>query len=121
MLSGQFKSLDDLPEGDLRRFYPRFQPENFAINLELVKQLEDLAEEKGCTPAQLALAWIKSLSKRPGMPVFIPIPGATTEARVRENGIDVKLTESDLKAIDAILAKFEVVGGRYPAGVPTDG
>jgi len=121
MLSGQFKSLDDLPQGDLRRYYPRFQPENFAINLELVKQLEDLAEEKGCTPAQLALAWIKSLSKKPGMPTFIPIPGATMEARVRENGVNVELTDVDLKAIDAVLSRFEVVGGRYPAGVPTDG
>lgn len=121
MLSGQFKSLDDLPEGDPRRFYPRFQPENFAINLELVKQLEDLAKEKGCAPAQLALAWIKALSKKPGMPTFIPIPGATTESRVRENGVQVELTDEDLAAIDNILAKFTVVGGRYPAGVPMNG
>lgn len=121
MLGGQFKSLDDLPPGDLRRFYPRFQPENFAINLELVRQLETLAKQKGCTPAQLALSWIKSLSNKTGMPTFIPIPGATTEARVRENGVDVGLTEEDLEAIDAVLAKFQVVGERYPAGVPTDG
>lgn len=121
MLGGLFKSLDDLPQGDLRRYYPRFQPENFAINLELVKQLETLARQKGCTPAQLALGWIRSLSKKPSMPTFIPIPGATTEARVRENGVHVELTEEDLKAIGHVLAKFEVVGGRYPAGVPTDG
>jgi pyridoxine 4-dehydrogenase len=121
MLGGQFKSLDDLPEGDLRRYYPRFQPENFAINLELVKQLEDQARVKGCTPAQLALAWIRSLSKKPNMPTFIPIPGATTAARVRENSVEVELTDDDLKAIDAILAKFEVVGERYPAGMPIDG
>ncbi|OIW27109.1 Aldo/keto reductase [Coniochaeta ligniaria NRRL 30616] len=121
MLGGQFKSLDDLPEGDLRRYYPRFQPENFAINLELVKQVENLAKEKGCTPAQLAIAWVKNLSKKPSMPVFIPIPGATTEARVRENGVEVELTAEDLAAIDSVLDRFTVVGGRYPAGVPTDG
>lgn len=121
MLGGQFKSLDDLPEGDYRRHFPRFQPENFAVNLELGKQLEHLAKNKGCTPAQLAIAWVKSLSKKPGMPLMIPIPGATTEARVRENAVDVELNADDLTAIDGVLAKFTVVGARYPAGVPTDG
>ncbi len=120
MLSGHIKSLDDLPENDVRRHYPRFQPENFAINLELVKQLENVAKEKGCTPAQLAIAWVRSLSKKPGMPVFIPIPGATSEVRVRENCVEVELTAEDLAAIDNILARFTVVGERYPAGVPTD-
>jgi pyridoxine 4-dehydrogenase len=121
MLSGQFKSLDDLPKDDMRRTYPRFHPDNFNINLELVKQLEMLARQKGCTPAQLAIAWVQSLSTRPNMPTFIPIPGATTEARVRENGVQVKLTEGDLDDIQHVLDKFEVVGDRYPTGWLTDG
>jgi pyridoxine 4-dehydrogenase len=55
------------------------------------------------------------------MPVIIPIPGATAEARVRENCVEVELTAEDMALIDKILTKFTVVGGRYPAGVPTDG
>ncbi|KAB5542786.1 NADP-dependent oxidoreductase domain-containing protein [Coniochaeta sp. 2T2.1] len=120
MLAGKFKSLDDLPEGDLRRGYPRFQPENFAINLQLVGQLELLAEEKQCRAPQLALSWIRGLSRRKGVPLIIPIPGATTEARVRENAVEVDLTDEDLSKIDNILSKFTVAGGRYPVGIPTD-
>ena len=121
MLAGKFKSLDDLPDGDLRREYPRFQPENFAVNLQLVNQVELLAEEKQCKASQLAISWVKSLSKRKGMPLIIPIPGATTEARVRENSVDIDLTGEDLSTIDNILRKFTVVGGRYPVGWPTNG
>ena len=114
-------SLDAVPEGDFRRLFPRFQPENFATNVKLVEQVVSLAENKGCTPAQLAIAWTRSLSKKPGMPTIIPIPGTTTEARARENAAVVELTNEDLAAIDNILAAFPVVGDRYPAIVPTDG
>jgi pyridoxine 4-dehydrogenase len=121
MLAGRFKSLDDLPADDSRRLYPRFQPENFAVNLELVHRLESLAKEKQCKATQLALSWIKTLAKRRGLPLVIPIPGATTEERVRENAVEVDLTSQDLDKIDGILAKFAVVGDRYPEGWPRDG
>lgn len=121
MLSGQFRSADDLAPNDARRYYPRFQAENFPINLELVKQLETLAKKKGCTSSQLAINWVKGLSKKPGMPTIIPIPGATTEARVRENAQDWELTNEELSEIDDILAKFKVSGNRYPDGIPIDG
>lgn len=118
MLTGQIKSISDVPE-QLRR-WPRFQPENFDVNLQLVAQVEELARKKGCTPAQLAINWTKALSRRPGMPVIIPIPGATTAERVRENAKEVELSDEEMQEIDATLAKFEVKGTRYPSSIPTE-
>ena len=112
-LTGEIKKLDDLPEGDGRRHFPRFQPDVFGQNLEIVTELEKVAKKKGCTPAQLALAWVKHLSGKEGMPVIIPIPGATTEKRVLENMKDIDLDAGDLKEIDAILEKAPVLGDRY--------
>lgn len=103
------------------RHFPRFQPENFDINLELVRQVEKLAEKKGCTAAQLAINWVRCLSKRPGMPTIIPIPCATTAGRVNENAKIIDLTEEEMKEIDATLSKFEVQGARYPSQVPMEG
>lgn len=114
-LTGQIKSPDDIPEGDFRRFLPRFQPENFEANMKLVKQLEQLAGKKKCTPAQLAIGWVLALSKRPEMPTIIPIPGATTAERVEENSAAVELSEQEMKEIDGILEGFEAKGDRYHA------
>jgi len=113
-LTGDIKSVDDLPEGDRRRMMPRFQPDVFPKNLELVTELEKLAKKKGCKPGQLGLAWVKSFNGKPGMPTIIPIPGATTEERVVENSKDVSLTKEDLDEIDDILSKTVVIGERYP-------
>ncbi len=113
-LTGDIKSVDDLPEGDRRRMMPRFQPDVFPKNLELVTELEKLAKKKGCKPGQLGLAWVKSFNGKPGMPTIIPIPGATTEERVIENSKDVSLTKEDLEEIDDILSKTVVIGERYP-------
>lgn len=113
MLSGEIKSPDDLPEGDIRKSMPRFQPEAFAANIELVKEVQKLATKKSCTPAQLAINWVKSQSKRNGNPEIIPIPGATTAERVQENSKDVDLSDYDLAEIEGILNKFQIVGGRY--------
>lgn len=113
VLTGQIKSYNDIPEGDIRRQLPRFQPENFPINLKLVRELEKIAAEKQCTPAQLALSWVRSISFRPGMPTVIPIPGATDPEKVRENAVEVELTKSDLEEIERILGEFEVKGERY--------
>ena len=113
-LTGQIKSPNDIPQGDLRRHFPRFQPEVFDKNIELVRDLEKQAGKKGCTPAQLALAWVKQMSARPGMPLFIPIPGATTEERILENMKEVELTDAEMKVIDEILKDAVVEGHRYP-------
>ena len=100
--------------------FPRFQPGHFEANLKLVEKVEHLAEKKGCTPGQLAINWVKSVSKRPGMPVIIPIPGASTVERVNENSAEVNLSDEDLAEIEAILATFETSGERYPVGSPTN-
>lgn len=114
-LTGEVRSFEDLPQGDLRRTSPRFQPEVFGKNLEMVEKLEKLAKKKECSPAQLALAWVKQLSGKPGLPRIIPIPGATTEKRVVENMRHIELADEDLQEIDRILKSSEVVGGRYSA------
>ena len=99
---------------------PRFQPANLENNMKLVKKLETLAQRKQCTSAQLALAWVVSLSKKKGMPRIIPIPGARTVERVMENGkaSEVELNEEEMAEIEEILATCEVAGDRYhPAGM----
>jgi pyridoxine 4-dehydrogenase len=113
MLAGKYKKLDDVPGGHFRISQPRFSPDNFEVNLKLVKELEKIAKQKGCTPAQLAIAWVRSLSEKNGNPVIIPIPGATMEERIVENAKEVALNDQELKEIDSILKSFNVVGGRY--------
>ena len=114
-LTGEIRKLDDISEGDMRKTFPRFSKENFSKNLDLVHKVDAMAKKKGCKSSQLALAWVRQLSERPGMPTIIPIPGATTEARVTENMSMVRLSESDMKDIDKILESTIVEGHRYPS------
>ena len=113
MLTGQIKSFDDLPEKDVRKILPRYQPGNFEKNMELVRLLEAIARRRGCTSAQLALGWLVGLGKREGMPLIIPIPGSTDVGRIKENAAAVELSEQEMKEVDEILASFEVAGDRY--------
>ncbi|GAB7361060.1 hypothetical protein MBLNU230_g1100t1 [Neophaeotheca triangularis] len=113
MLTGQIKSPDDLEEGDLRKGTPRFQPDQFHKNMELVSKVEDLAAGRKCTPGQVAVAWVKAQSQRNGNPIIIPIPGASSPERVKENCTEVELSELDLKELESILAGFETAGARY--------
>ncbi|RDL42275.1 NAD(P)-linked oxidoreductase [Venustampulla echinocandica] len=115
LLTGDIKTPADLAETDMRHHFPRFQGENYAKNLELVQKVEELAREKGCTPAQLAINWVRHLSKRDGNPEIFPIPGATKVDRVLENSKVVELSNGEAAAIYSILKKFEVAGTRYPA------
>lgn len=110
-LTGQIKSFDDLAPDDYRRNSPRFQGENFEQNLELVKHIEKLASEKGCTPSQLALAWVLAQG-----PDIVPIPGTKRRKYLEENiaALDVKLTPEDLRRIDEIAPKGVAAGTRYP-------
>ena len=109
-LSGAIKSLDDLAEDDWRRFMPRFEGENFAKNLELVERVEQLAEAKGCTPAQLALAWVLAQG-----PDVVPIPGTRSRIRLGENAgaVEITLSDAELAEIDEVIPKDMVVGTRY--------
>ncbi|KAJ0418837.1 NADP-dependent oxidoreductase domain-containing protein [Aspergillus carlsbadensis] len=120
LLTGQIRSFDDIPADSMLRNYPRFQRENFEINMELVRKVEELAARKGCTSAQFAINWVRALSSRPGMPTIIPIPGATTAVRVEENSKVIEITEEDFAAVDAVLRKFPVAGARYPGHIPTN-
>ncbi|CAH0017146.1 unnamed protein product [Clonostachys rhizophaga] len=113
-LGGQLKSPDDLPENDFRRMLPRYQGENFKKNIELVNKVEALAKKKGCTTGQIAINWLLSISKRPGMPVIIPIPGSSNPERIKENATIIDLSPADIAEIDAILETFVAAGDRYP-------
>jgi aryl-alcohol dehydrogenase-like predicted oxidoreductase len=99
-LTGQFKSPDDFPEDDFRRNHPRFQGENFEKNIALVREVEAMAKEKGCTTAQLALAWVLAQGKD-----VVPIPGTKHVKYLDDNigALDVHLSDEDLKRLDAIL------------------
>jgi len=110
-LTGQIKSPADLSPDDWRLKNPRFQGDNFQKNLDIVTRVQALAREKGCTPAQLALAWLLSR----GNDIF-PIPGSTRAERVEENAgaVDMRLTESDVASLDALAPT--VAGERYPEG-----
>lgn len=117
-LTGAYKTADDVPAQ--MRVLPRFQAENFATNRHLAAQVEAMAARKGCTTAQLAIGWVRALARRPGMPIIIPIPGASTAERVEENAREIHISDKEMAEIDTILAQFEVKGARYPDSVPTD-
>ncbi|MES2325897.1 MAG: aldo/keto reductase [Pseudomonadota bacterium] len=109
-LTGQIKSPDDFPDDDFRKFHPRFQGENFAKNIALVREVEGMAKEKGCTTAQLALAWVLAQGED-----IVPIPGTKHVRYLDENigALDVKLTDADLKRLDEILPPGAAAGQRY--------
>ena len=109
-LTGQFKKFEDLPADDYRRNAPRFQGENFQKNLDLVKKIEEMAAEKNCTPAQLALAWVLAQGKD-----LVPIPGTKRRSYLEQNlaAADIKLTRDDLERIDQVAPKGIAAGPRY--------
>jgi aryl-alcohol dehydrogenase-like predicted oxidoreductase len=109
-LTGQIKKFDDLAADDFRRTNPRFQGDNFAKNLELVDRVTQLATQKGCTPGQLALAWVLAQGDD-----IVPIPGTKRRAFLEENlGAEhVSLSRRDLASIDEIAPKGAAAGERY--------
>ncbi len=110
-LTGRFRKLADLPADDYRRNSPRFQGENFALNLDLVKKVEELAQEKGCTASQLALAWVLAQGED-----IVPIPGTKKLRYLEENvgAVSVQLTAADLKHIAEVAPQGVASGPRYP-------
>jgi aryl-alcohol dehydrogenase-like predicted oxidoreductase len=109
-LSGRIHSIDDLEAGDFRRANPRFQGENFQKNLELVERVEELAAEKGCTAAQIALAWVLAQGED-----IVPIPGTTRVKNLEENvaALDVELSDEELRDLEAVFPKGAAAGDRY--------
>jgi aryl-alcohol dehydrogenase-like predicted oxidoreductase len=109
-LTGRFRSIDDLDAKDYRRFSPRFQGDNFAKNLATVDKVEEIAKEKNCTPAQLALAWLLAQG-----PNIVPIPGTTNAMRLKENmaAANIPLNAGDLARIAAVAPRGIAAGERY--------
>ncbi len=107
-LSGRFSSPDDLDAGDFRRHGPRFTGDNLEANLELAAKVAEIAESKGCTPAQLALAWVLAQGDD-----IVPIPGTKRRKYLEQNAgaVDVELTAEDLARIDAEIPR--AAGERY--------
>ena len=110
-LTGAYRSVDDLAEDDGRRMHPRFAPENFPKNLELVDRIKMLADKKGCTPGQLTLAWLMAQGED-----IVPIPGTTRIKNLEENlgALKVKITPEDDKEIRQTIEGCQVHGSRYP-------
>jgi aryl-alcohol dehydrogenase-like predicted oxidoreductase len=110
-LTGRIKKFEDLAEDDYRRTSPRFQGENFEKNLELVREIEKMAKEKGCLPSQLALAWVLAQGND-----IVPIFGTKRRTYLKENveALQIRLTESDLEHLNKILPPDAVLGLRYP-------
>jgi aryl-alcohol dehydrogenase-like predicted oxidoreductase len=111
-LTGAIKSREDFGEDDFRRHNPRFMGENFDKNLELVDAVTKMAADKGCTPGQLALAWVMAQGDD-----VVPIPGTKRRVYLEENigACDVTITEADKQRLDAIAPMGVAAGGRYLA------
>jgi len=109
-LAGRFKSFEDLAPDDWRRSSPRFQGENFQKNLDLVERIKEMAAEKGCTAAQLALAWVLAQGDD-----IVPIPGTKRRQYIQENvgALEVEITPEDLERLEEIAPKGVAAGARY--------
>jgi aryl-alcohol dehydrogenase-like predicted oxidoreductase len=110
-LTGSFEKPEDLPEGDRRRQFPRFSEENFQQNMRLVERVREIAAEKSCEPAQLALAWVLARGRD-----VVPIPGTKRRKYLEQNAgaVGVELTAEELSRIEEALSEHEVAGARYP-------
>src|SRR4051812_34985072 len=110
-LSGQIKTIEDLDDADFRRRSPRFQGENLERNLDLVAKVEEIAEEKGATPGQLALAWVLSRGND-----IVPIPGTKRVRYLEENAgaVHVELSGEDVERLEQAFPKGAAAGDRYP-------
>jgi aryl-alcohol dehydrogenase-like predicted oxidoreductase len=113
-LTGQIKRFEDLAPDDYRRNSPRFQGENFQKNLDLVAAIRSLAEAKGVTASQLALAWVLAQGNE-----IVPIPGTKRRKYLEENvkALEIRLTRQDVQALDRIAPKGAAAGDRYPANM----
>jgi aryl-alcohol dehydrogenase-like predicted oxidoreductase len=110
-LTGRIKSLTQLPEDDWRRGLPRFQGNNFQRNVELTRQFEAIAQDKGCTPAQLALAWVLAQDE-----YIVPIVGTKRRSYLEEDvaALELKLTPEDIRQISESFPRGAALGERYP-------
>jgi aryl-alcohol dehydrogenase-like predicted oxidoreductase len=115
-LAGRFRSVDDLAENDWRRSNPRFQGENFTRNMALADRVREVAQARGCTPAQLALAWLLARGE-----TVIPIPGTSSVERLKENAsaVDIELSNDEIERLEEIAPPGIAAGTRYDATMMT--
>jgi aryl-alcohol dehydrogenase-like predicted oxidoreductase len=114
LLTGRIKSVDDLPPHDRRRTHPRFQPENLARNVEMVRELESVAASQGASAAQVALAWLLAQGED-----IVPIPGTNHVVNIEQNAAaaDLELTGANLERLGHVFRIGAGAGNRYPAHV----
>jgi len=116
LLTAAIRSRDDIPAGDMRAHHsPKFAEGNLVANLRLVDSLKALADRKGCTVGQLALAWLQAQADRHGLPAVVPIPGTTSLKHLTDNiaALDISLTPEDLEEIDSLVPPESSPGNRY--------
>ena len=113
LLTATISKPEDMAKSDIRHHLPRFQPGNMEKNAAMGLEVQKVAKAKGCTAAQVALAWVRSYSGKDGFGTIIPIPGSTTEERATENGTEVTLSDEELKELEEIMKKTVVAGSRY--------
>ena len=111
LLTGLLKRFEDFAADDYRRMSPRFQGENFRKNLELVRRVEEMATEKGCTPSQLALAWVLAQGND-----IVPIPGTKRRKFLEDNAaaVEVRLSDGDVRRLRDVFSTGAAAGERYP-------
>jgi aryl-alcohol dehydrogenase-like predicted oxidoreductase len=110
-LTGAFQSVDDLPEGDRRRAFPRFQGQNFAKNLKLAKRVGEIAQKRNLTAGQLALAWVLAQGKD-----IVPIPGTKRRRYLEENtaAAAIEIDDEVMPLLEEVAVRDAVAGARYP-------
>jgi aryl-alcohol dehydrogenase-like predicted oxidoreductase len=113
LLTSDIADPETLADNDSRKRHPRYAKDNLAHNRDLVRRVEDIAKSKGCTPAQLTLAWLLAQGDD-----IVPIPGTKRKERLHENigALDIKLTAAELASISAAVPPGAAKGTRYPAG-----
>jgi len=114
LLGGKIKSVDNLEQNDWRRGAPRFQGENFQKNLDLVRRIETIAKQKGCTPAQLAIAWVLAKGED-----IVPIVGTKRRKYLEEDiaALQLTLSPEEIHTIDESVPPDAAAGDRYPTAV----
>lgn len=114
VLTGQFKSHQDIPEGDLRRFYPKYAEKNFPEIMKLVGGIADVADAHGSTAAQVALAWLLAQGED-----VVVIPGTKSTSKMDENAgaAVLKLSDGEVRTLRELAERVEIEGTRYPAAL----
>ncbi|KAL6821443.1 NADP-dependent oxidoreductase domain-containing protein [Trichoderma camerunense] len=120
LLTGGYKNVEDVKKLGAVASFPRFQQEQLEHNLKLVEQVEQFANQKSCTPAQVAINWVRNMSNNPELPLVIPIPGSSTVPRVEENARVVEFTKEEIDTLTNLVTGFETAGTRYPEHAPVN-